>query len=59
MTRRAVERLGPGRLLFGTEFPLQDPAVEFARFASLDLTEDVWRQVAWSNAHGLLEEGTR
>ena len=59
ITRMAVERLGPGRLLFGTEFPLQDPAVEFARFACLDLSENVWRQVAWRNAHELLGEDTR
>ncbi len=56
ITRMAIERLGPGRLLFGTEFPLQDPVMELARFSCLDVTADVWRQIAWRNAHDLLGE---
>jgi predicted TIM-barrel fold metal-dependent hydrolase len=56
ITRLAVERLGPGRLVFGTEFPLQDPAVEFARFSCLALPADLWQQIAWRNAHWLLGE---
>jgi len=56
ITRLALERLGPARLLFGTEFPLQHPAMEFARFSCLDLPADAWRQIAWCNAHRLLGE---
>jgi uncharacterized protein len=52
----ALARLGPDRVLFGTEYPLQHPSVEFAKFAALDLPGQVWRQVAWHNAHRLLAE---
>jgi predicted TIM-barrel fold metal-dependent hydrolase len=52
----AVARLGAQRLLFGTEYPLQHPSVELAKFASLDLDPECWRQIAWSNACQLLGE---
>jgi predicted TIM-barrel fold metal-dependent hydrolase len=50
----ALERLGAHRLLFGTEFPLQHPRVELAKFAALDLAPPDWALVAWHNAHRLL-----
>jgi predicted TIM-barrel fold metal-dependent hydrolase len=50
----ALERLGAHRLLFGSEFPLQHPRVELAKYAALDLTPGQWAQVAWHNAHRLL-----
>jgi uncharacterized protein len=52
----ALDRLGPGRVVFGTEYPLQHPQVELAKFAALDLAPEVWDQVAWRNAHRLLGE---
>lgn len=52
----AVSRLGPQRLLFGTEYPLQHPSVELAKFAALDLDPQCWQQIAWSNARRLLGE---
>jgi uncharacterized protein len=54
--RVAVERLGPDRVLFGTEYPLQDPSVEFAKLAALGLDPGSRRKVAWRNAHRLLGE---
>ena len=39
LLRVAYERLGPDRLLFGSEAPHQHPAVELAKFAALDLPE--------------------
>lgn len=52
----ALERLGARRVLFGTEFPLQHPRVELAKYAVLDLTPHEWAQVAWHNAHRLLRK---
>jgi len=52
----AIARLGPRRVLFGTEYPLQHPSVELAKFAALDLDPQCWRQIAWSNACHLLGE---
>ena len=52
----AIDRLGPERVLFGTEYPLQHPQVELAKLASLRLSPDVWAQVTWGNAHRLLGE---
>lgn len=55
--RAALDRLGPDRVLFGTEFPLQHPAVELAKFAALEVPADQWRKVAWTNATRILGEG--
>jgi len=54
--RVAVQRLGPHRVLFGTEYPLQHPGVELAKFAALDLAPGDWHQIAWINAHRLFGE---
>jgi predicted TIM-barrel fold metal-dependent hydrolase len=54
VAHRAIDLLGPERVLFGTEYPLQHPAVELAKFAALGLAPSIWRQVAWHNAHRLL-----
>jgi uncharacterized protein len=54
--RVAVDRLGPDRVLFGTEYPLQDPGVELAKYAALGLDPGAWEKVAWRNAHRLLGE---
>lgn len=56
VARAAIDRLGPERLLFGTEYPLQHPRVELAKFAALGPDPQCWRQIAWSNAHRLLGE---
>lgn len=54
--RFAIERLGAERVLFGTEYPLQHPRAELAKFAELGLSASTWRQVAWLNAHRLFGE---
>jgi predicted TIM-barrel fold metal-dependent hydrolase len=59
VVRLAIERLGPGRVLFGTEYPLQHPSVELAKYAALDLPAAPWQQIAWDNAHALLAEEPR
>ncbi|GAA3191473.1 amidohydrolase family protein [Dactylosporangium siamense] len=54
IARLAVARLGPGRVVFGTEFPLQDPRVELAKLAALGLGPDHLAMVAGGNAARLL-----
>ncbi|MEV4511731.1 amidohydrolase family protein [Dactylosporangium sp. NPDC049525] len=51
----AVERLGAGRVLFGTEYPLQHPRVELAKFDALGLGPADWQRIAWDNGHRLLD----
>lgn len=55
----ALETLGAGRLLFGTEYPLQHPLVELAKFRAVGPTGAEWEQIAWSNALRLLGVETR
>ena len=54
VVRQALELLGADRLLFGTEYPLQHPAVELAKFDALRLDPEIWRKVAWLNGNRLL-----
>jgi predicted TIM-barrel fold metal-dependent hydrolase len=56
VARLALERLGPDRVLFGTEYPLQHPTVELAKLEALALSAGTWEQIAWHNAHRLLGE---
>lgn len=50
----ALDRIGPHRVLFGSEFPLQHPSVELAKYRALGIDAKKWRQVAWENACRLL-----
>ncbi|BCB91800.1 hypothetical protein Psuf_091130 [Phytohabitans suffuscus] len=52
----ALSRLGADRVVFGSEYPLQHPAVELAKFETLRMTAEQWRRIAWDNAHRLLGE---
>jgi uncharacterized protein len=54
----AVERLGAGRVLFGTDYPMQHPAVELAKMAALDLDQASRERVMGQNAVRLLGEHT-
>jgi predicted TIM-barrel fold metal-dependent hydrolase len=54
--RIAIDRLGPDRVVFGTEYPIQDPGVELAKLSALRLDAGTWTKVAWRNAHRLLGE---
>jgi len=58
IVRAALERLGPQRVLFGTEYPLQHPSVELAKLRALELDPDSWRRVMCGNALRLLGEET-
>ncbi|WP_326799018.1 amidohydrolase family protein [Streptomyces sp. NBC_01808] len=52
----AIDRLGAARVVFGSEYPLQHPAVELAKFTAIATPPAQWRQIAWENAHRLLGE---
>lgn len=54
IARAAVRRLGAHRVLFGSEFPGQDPSVELAKYRALALHRDDWLQVSYDNALRLL-----
>jgi uncharacterized protein len=56
--RFALDRLGPRRVLFGSEHPIQHIEVELAKFAVLELASADWAQVAWHNALRILGEET-
>jgi predicted TIM-barrel fold metal-dependent hydrolase len=56
IARLALERLGVRRLIFATEFPLQHPSVELAKFAAIGVTPTEWEQIAWHNARRLLRQ---
>ena len=51
---RYVRAYGAHRVLFGTDFPMQDPVRERARLLSLDLTDGEKEQIAYRNAERLL-----
>lgn len=52
--RAALDRLGADRVLFGSEYPLQHPTVELAKFAALEVSPQCWQKVAWRNGHRLI-----
>lgn len=53
--RAAVRKLGAGRVLFGTEYPLQDPRVEIAKLMTLDLSREDLVCVTRTNILHLLQ----
>jgi predicted TIM-barrel fold metal-dependent hydrolase len=55
----AINRLGAGRVVFGSEYPLQHPTVELAKFQALRVPPEQWQQIAWDNAHRLLSPRVR
>lgn len=52
----AIRRLGDERILFGSEYPLQHPSVELAKFSAIGLPAASWERIAWRNARRLLGE---
>lgn len=53
--RDAIDTLGAERVLFGSEFPLQHPSVELAKYRAVDTSPAEWKLIAWENANRLLE----
>jgi predicted TIM-barrel fold metal-dependent hydrolase len=56
--RIAIERFGAGRVVFGTEYPLQHPAVELVKCAALGLGPADRERLLWTTACRLLGEDT-
>ncbi|WP_343041401.1 amidohydrolase family protein [Streptomyces typhae] len=54
--RAALAHLGAGRILFGSEHPLQSPGAELAKLAALGLDPTTWARITWENAHRILGE---
>jgi predicted TIM-barrel fold metal-dependent hydrolase len=51
----AISRLGPRRLLFGSEFPLQHPSAELAKFRAIGVSSEDWTLISWANAMRILD----
>jgi predicted TIM-barrel fold metal-dependent hydrolase len=54
--RRALERLGPHRVMFGSEYPMQAPVVELTKIAALGLSAAEWEAVTWRTADEFVGE---
>ena len=52
--RDIISRFGADRVLFGTDYPMHDPAEEVGRMLSLGLTDDEYRKIFFDNAAHLL-----
>jgi predicted TIM-barrel fold metal-dependent hydrolase len=59
VVRTAIRELGAERVLFGTEYPLQHPAVEIAKFEHLGLSPDTFQAVTQTNIQRLLGRRTQ
>ncbi len=49
MVLRMLDKFGPERFLFGTDFPMWSPKEELARFLALGLGEDVNEKILYGN----------
>ena len=52
-----IRTYGAERILYGSDFPFWDPAVELQRFLKLKLTDDEFEQIASKTALRILGEG--
>lgn len=54
VAERYIRHYGAERFMYGSDFPMWDPAVEIERFRALDLTPAEQEQIAWKTAAQLL-----
>ena len=52
---RLIDKIGPDRLIFGTDFPMWSPKEELARFLSLGLDESSRQKILYENFMKLLK----
>ena len=52
---RLIDKIGPDRLIFGTDFPMWSPKEELARFLALDLDESSRQKILYENFMKLLK----
>ncbi len=51
---KLIRHYGPDRLVYGTDYPLWDPAVEMQRFLSLGLRDEEMEAICWRTPARLL-----
>jgi len=54
VAEKYIRHYGTERFMYGSDFPMWDPAVEIERFMKLDLTDAEREQIAWKTAATLL-----
>ena len=59
IVERAVERLGPDRLIFGSDATGRQMAVQLGKVLGADLPEDVKKRILWDNLNAILPERAR
>ncbi|MFM7128316.1 MAG: amidohydrolase family protein, partial [bacterium] len=59
IVEQAVERLGPGRVIFGSDATGRQMAVQLGKVLGADLPEDVKKQILWDNLNSILPERAR
>lgn len=52
--RTAIQELGAARVLYGSEYPLQDPRAELAKLNALGLDDESYQLISRGNAQRLL-----
>ena len=55
VAEKYINAYGAGRMAYGTDYPLWDPAQEVERFLQLKLRLDQLEQIAWKTAHRFLK----
>ena len=50
----AVDRLGPGRVLYGSDAPIRHFSVKMGQVLEADLSDGIKRDILWNNAASLL-----
>lgn len=53
-TKELVRCYGADRILFGTDFPMWDPTLEYNLFREIDFTEEEFDLMLWKNAERFL-----
>lgn len=54
---RIIRSYGADKVMFGTDFPMWEPAGELERLFKLDLSEDELEQILWKNANKMFKLG--
>lgn len=57
--KETVKRAGPGKIIFGSEFPLSHPKAELEKILLLDLSDDGKDKILGGNIQGLLPSGSK
>ena len=47
---RFIDKIGPDRLIFGTDFPMWSPVTEYNMLAAMPFTQEEFEAITWHNA---------